>query len=763
MLKLRHPISLLLIALLILSGVLRTFSTPAPVDADAPDVVFSADRADAILRDVLAEKLPHVAGSPRNAVVRNRILAHLGAAGYATETQSRFHCNPMSGGCSPVDNVIAVKPGVEGKHAILLTAHYDSSWAGPGAADDAAGVAAVLEIARMAADFPAFDNDVIFLLTDAEEGGLIGADAFARHHALFARVKAVINLEARGVAGPSAMFETGEGNRSVIRMLAKNVARPVANSLTYEVYKRIPNDTDFTVYRKKGVMGVNFAFTQGVALYHSALDDPDHLDLGSLQHHGDNAWGMLKAFGERDLTTINHTENAAYVDLFGLRLLHYPLSIAGGLVLFFGVWGMIAIGLAFRKEFRYRQLRWGLLAIPLLFAALLLGGYLLSWPLGRWPELHPLEHPHPWVGRLTLFLMPGLLVYSTLKLFTSRVSPCAWMVLAWAVVFLLGLVLASKLPAATYIALLPLASFALGTVIDLFRKKSPAPLLMASVFGFAAAAFVSFYHFFMLDVALNFDRSGIKVIPLYLMALTAMPMLLAFVKRRELTWQPARWLLVAILSGCFVHLLLPGFTAERPRAMTLMYSETEGAERGYIVLESAYGMPDQAYARSHDFENRQLNDGRLGRVVRPVREIAALNLPAVDIAVGEALAEAGGWRRELVFDAVAGNRYLQLTVPPEIGLQRAWVNGELALDTSIEVKQKRRSFTLRVISPGADPLNVELLTRSADSFTASAVTWQDLPGVLTAPFLGNWPDDARPAFYGPRAELIQEFTVPAAP
>jgi hypothetical protein len=359
--------------------------------------------------------------------------------------------------------------------------------------------------------------------------------------------------------------------------------------------------------------------------------------------------------------------------------------------------------------------------------------------------------------------MLGLVTYGTLKLFTSRVSACAWMVLAWAVVFLLGLVLTSKLPAATYVAVLPLAMFALGSVIDLFRKKSPAPLLMASVLGFATSAFISIYHFFMLDVALNFDRSNIKVIPLYLMALTAMPMLLAYVKRRELTWQPARWLLVAILSGCFVHLLLPGFTAQRPRAMTLMYSETGGAERGYIVLESAYGMPDAAYARSHDFKNRELNDGRLGRVVRPVREIAALGLPAVEIAVGEALAEEGGWRRELVFDAGAGNRYLQLTVPPEIGLQRAWVNGELALDTSIAVKQKRHSLTLRVISPGADPLNVELLTRSADGFTASAVTWQDLPGVLTAPFLGNWPDNARPAFYGPRAELIQEFTVPAAP
>ncbi len=86
----------------------------------------------------------------------------------------------MFGTCSPVENVIAVKPGAVGKHAILLTAHYDSAWAGPGAADDGAGVAAILEIARMAADFPAFDNDVIFLFSDSEENGLIGARCLCR-------------------------------------------------------------------------------------------------------------------------------------------------------------------------------------------------------------------------------------------------------------------------------------------------------------------------------------------------------------------------------------------------------------------------------------------------------------------------------------------------------------------------------------------------------------------------------------------------------
>ena len=179
MLRLRHPISLLLICALVLLGVLRSYSTPAPLDAGAPDVVFSADRAEAILRELLPEKLPHVAGSPYNSVIRNRVVAQLEASGYAPEIQSRFHCNPLYGTCSPVDNIIAVKPGAVGKHAVLLTAHYDSGWAGPGAADDGAAVAAILEIARMAADFPPFDNDVIFLFSDSEENGLIGADAFA--------------------------------------------------------------------------------------------------------------------------------------------------------------------------------------------------------------------------------------------------------------------------------------------------------------------------------------------------------------------------------------------------------------------------------------------------------------------------------------------------------------------------------------------------------------------------------------------------------
>ncbi len=127
------------------------------------------------------------------------------------------------------------------------------------------------------------------------------------------------------------MFETGDGNRRMIRTLAQAVERPVANSLTYEIYRNMPNDTDYSVYKGKGVMGLNFAFSSGVAVYHTLIDDVEQLDRGSLQHHGDNTWGMLNALGDRNLMGVEAKEDAGYIDAESLakaqqegRELHGP-------------------------------------------------------------------------------------------------------------------------------------------------------------------------------------------------------------------------------------------------------------------------------------------------------------------------------------------------------------------------------------------------------------------------------------------------------
>ena len=69
-----------------------------------------------------------------------------------------------------------------------------------------------------------------------------------------------LNFEARGTSGPSLMFETSPGNAGLIRALsAARGTRLFASSLSSEIYRRMPNDSDFTVLSKAGIPGLNFA------------------------------------------------------------------------------------------------------------------------------------------------------------------------------------------------------------------------------------------------------------------------------------------------------------------------------------------------------------------------------------------------------------------------------------------------------------------------------------------------------------------------
>ncbi|HEX2121351.1 MAG TPA: M28 family peptidase, partial [Thermoanaerobaculia bacterium] len=192
---------------------------PALKPADAPAREFSSTRAAAVLRDLLAEEVPHPVGTAANARLRDRIAARFTALGYETTIQRRFACNARPV-CAMVENVIARAPGGRRADAVVLMAHYDSVGAGPGAADDGMGVAALLEIAR-ATRGERYRNPLLFLITDGEEAGLLGAEAFLADETLAREVGVVVNVEARGTRGLSNMFETSRRNRWLIHHLSR--------------------------------------------------------------------------------------------------------------------------------------------------------------------------------------------------------------------------------------------------------------------------------------------------------------------------------------------------------------------------------------------------------------------------------------------------------------------------------------------------------------------------------------------------------------
>jgi hypothetical protein len=297
---------------------------PFPAPAEASLSLFSADRALTHLAHI--SRAPHPVGSPEHDQVRDYISNTLQGMGLTEEVQKTSIAAPGRSFVA-VENVFGRLRGSGDGKAVLVVAHYDSVAAGPGASDDGASVAAMLESVRVLKSLSQLRRDVIFLFSDGEEQGLLGARAFVASHPWAHDVAFVLNFEARGNRGPSMMFETSSGNGWLISHFGQAASHPVANSLSYEIYKRLPNNTDFTIFRRAGFSGLNFAFIDGLAYYHSPYDTIQNLNKGSLQHQGDYMVEMATQLGNATADD-PRTDNLIYFDLFGKALVRYGSGAA---------------------------------------------------------------------------------------------------------------------------------------------------------------------------------------------------------------------------------------------------------------------------------------------------------------------------------------------------------------------------------------------------------------------------------------------------
>ncbi|MDQ3283588.1 MAG: M28 family peptidase, partial [Acidobacteriota bacterium] len=366
----RRTLAVLLPLAVVLALAFWRVNGPAPKAADAPPNEFAAARAVAALQELLQEGVPHPIASPANARVRARIEARMRSLGYEVTVQRRFACN-AGASCAMVENILARLPGPTRGDVVLVSAHYDSVAAGPGASDDGQGVATLLEVAR-AARGERFRNRVAFLFTDGEEAGLLGAEGFVSDANLLRDVAVVINVDMRGTYGPSNMFETSRGNRWLIRHLANALDRPQATSLFYAVYTLLPNDTDVTVFKRAEKAAVNFAAIRGVNWYHTPLDDRAHASPRTIQHHGDNVLGMLRVLGNADLAA-RSTTDATYFDVLNFYLVWWPQEWT----LWIAVISLLALLIAARRT-DARAMTFGVLAA---FCAILIaavGGFAIA-------------------------------------------------------------------------------------------------------------------------------------------------------------------------------------------------------------------------------------------------------------------------------------------------------------------------------------------------------------------------------------------------
>ena len=710
-------------------------------------------------------KMPHPIGSAANRDTRDYIVSYFESLGLETEVQkttvvyrhpTRPNRNTIIGN---VENIIARLPGrsgviLEGPGDLVLMGHYDSRPLTPGAGDDASGTAAIMETARIMSSGPAPAHDVIFLINDGEEMGLLGAQGFFRQHPLAKNAGLVLNFEARGSYGASMMFETSSNNAWLIDELIESTPDLMASSLSYEIYRQMPNDTDMSISKGEGIPGLNFAFTAGLFDYHAMTDNVKNLDANSLAHHANNVLATAQHFA--NLEEWQSAEgDRTYFSLWQGGVVSYSqgLAVALGLVvLLLGVW-------LFVTARRTGMITWGsvgcgllgiliiFLTVYSLFESLIAymqkadAGIIRLTSLGDWPFMaffiltlglslwfgHRFKHG---LGKFDIFITVLVLVLLILlagnvsiiafvipviaglimMLVRTRVSgPDVWTAAmsVWWVLTALVLYLA---PNASYLFVLPLASVLLG--ITMQRR-------LGGVTGgrtqFVTVLVFSFIPLLLLPpiYIMGYLALGLAL-PQVLMILCALSVLLIWPLLRNIGFvaggKGALLLLGAGVVMTLVVMFGRGFDTRHPRAEELFYAIDVDQQQSFWVSSDA-----RPGSWLDDFMGEKAIAANMTRILPSydqdvlIRETVLPKFQATTLTV-KSDRLINGMREMSLHLESAGSEYINLLFATDAGISVATINGfpievpdaEIGGDNGLEMTDWWRWRLYGIQEDGAD-------------------------------------------------------------
>jgi Peptidase family M28 len=707
---------LLLLGAMALKNSLLTLPAPATTG-------FQADRAAARLARILGDQRPHPADSANGDAVRERLIAEMRAVGLEPRVTDDFACNAFRRSrtiaCARVRNLVATIGPAEGRH-LLLVSHYDSTFAGPGAADDGIGVATMLEVAE-ALRGRRLARPVTFLFNEGEELGLLGARAFLERDPLAGRVDIAINLEARGVSGPAIMFETSRPNGPAIALYRAAAARPVANSLSTDLYALIPNSTDVAVFDARPWTILNFAVIGNETRYHSGGDTLASLDRRSLQHMGE------QALAATEVAASGATPAAAgarlYTDVLGRFLVVLPLTfglvLLGILLVFFLIEG-----------WRRRALGMPLLSMAAALAgsgALAFAGHFLVQLLrpGDYWRAYPLATTTAvYATSLLACVLALLFVAGTRERTRSRAA-------FWLLFTALGAALCIVAPGAAIYFLLPPLAAGLGMA----GKRWFA---WAERAGAILAAMLLYLTF---GPALGLFEELMNGGPLWAFApLGAAILLPALIELRPLLTQALPAAALALV-GWLAAALAPAYSADRQQLFTIEYVWDASTHTARFAVNND-GAP-VPHAAAWERAEMPYTTRRRWAAAAPAVPVAA---PVVTLIAQQPVPRG---RRLRLRIATNGAETVALIAPPEARLQAA---GAGAFFRRFERGRDKDKYYLRCIGRACDGAVLDLIVGSAQPLELTIVgTRSGLPPVA-APMVRARPAFAR-AQYGPDATI----------
>ena len=687
---------------------------------------FDAGRAKARLARILGDQRPHPADSPADDLVRARIVAELQRMGLKPIVRDQFACNGFPNAravaCARVRNVVAFIGPPSGK-ALLLSAHYDSVPVGPGAADDGIGVATLLEVGSILRQRP-LQRPVMLLFNEGEELGLIGARAFLSDP-LSRNIDSLLNFEARGVNGPTTMFETSDPNGAAIAVFAAAVGRPLASSMSTDVARLIPNGTDVMTYKERGWLTLNFAIVGNETRYHSPGDDLAGLDPRSLQHMGDQA---LAVTSELSAGTPQARGERIFFDVLGRWFVQMPLPVGVVLMLALLV-AFAAIAWKRRSIARGTALLFGTVVVS--SAAAWLAVTLMSaLRAGAYWRAHP-EVTFVAIYATVLFAAVAMLRTLGPRMAAEKLRPAFWFLF-----LLLGAAIALVAPGAIIYFLFPPALVLAGMVLR--RWSRPAEI----VGGLAGLAFLFLTWGEMLAQLEEIFSPG----PLWVVApLASVVVVAALVEAQPVLRKTQRSAVIALAAllavlGWGAAAATPAYSNDHQQRFTIEHvTEFPARRSSWSIVNDGTGLP-QAYSRFGQWKQGKLPFSERRRWLAPAPPAAGLRPPAIQLL--ESIAN--GTERRLRLRLIAnGAERITLVAPEEARIRSAGVAGFMR---QIGGANSSGKFTISCTGRSCDGMELMIDAMSAKPIALTLVGARNGLPASAAPLLQSRPANAGPQY-----------------
>lgn len=581
----------------------------SPKNSTLNDIIDDNFYLENVYNHVLAmSKKPHYVGSENHKKVKKYIIKQLQKMGLSVKTQKTTISNDDRN-FTQVENIIAKIEGSDSdRKALVLMSHYDSvEFDSLGAADAASGVAVVLEGVR------AFirqntqpKNDIIVLITDAEEIGLLGAKAFVNKHPWSDNVGAILNFEARGSSGSSyLLMETNHGNRQMVNMINESqLAYPASNSLTYSIYKMLPNDTDLTVFREdKDIPGFNFAFIDDHFNYHTVLDNVENLSLDSLAHHAHHLMPLLKTLSQVDLNQLKAQADDVYIQIPFLQTFSYPFdwTLIISIISLVALIGVIVIGIKNHSLKMPEIFSAGFVLIKSVFFTGLISFLLLLFIYWSHPHYEEVIQGFTYNGHIYIALF-SLLAVSICFYFYRKIAESFnasnIMVAPIALWILISIAIALTLPGAHFFVIIGILG-TLSLAINVWKKK-PQPTLTLLIMAPTVLIFTPIVT--QLPIAL-----GLGILPFNGILITLI--LACFIVSTQIhkQYHINQWIFILALIATYAYAeTQSSISTQRPLPTSVFYYQSdEVKENGYLFT---YDLTLNDWNKNLFAENRLTGD-----------------------------------------------------------------------------------------------------------------------------------------------------------